>query len=147
MRKFVRGARYDGRMRRETYSSLKAASGAWRVAMGYMHRRPIDVLGQTCPECGGALDLKGKWEDGRVVCQGCATRVDVPGYVVAALARRREISRDGRHLSTYWEPGEQRQTKKAANDDLAIGLIVGSVFGALVLIVIVVAAMTGLGGR
>lgn len=76
-------------MRRETYSSLKAADGAWRVAMGYLYRRPIDVMTLRCPGCGRSVDLGEVAQSGPMSCRGCGGTVEVPGYVAAEAQRRR----------------------------------------------------------
>jgi hypothetical protein len=103
------GAWYDGGMRRETYSSLKAVDGAWRVAMGYMHRRPVDVMRQVCPGCGGELDVMEMGEGGVVVCGVCHTGVKMPGHVVGEVERRRAAA--GPRVTVVEVPLEVRQAE------------------------------------
>ena len=76
-------------MRPETYSSLKAVHGAWRVALGYMHRQPIDVMRQVCPACGQELDVMGMNREREVVCPACHGVLKLPGHVVGAVKQRR----------------------------------------------------------
>jgi hypothetical protein len=129
-------------MRRETYSSLKAVDGAWRVAMGYLYRRPIDVLGQVCPGCGAELDL-GRWEEGVVVCGGCSARVEVPRYVVEEVARRkaRSISPEEWEVVDRWNRWEEKREKARRRTSVGFWAVLGCAILMLVLVALIMMAL------
>jgi hypothetical protein len=109
-------------MRRETLSSLKATHDCWRIANGYLHRRPIDVLTQRCPQCRMVLMPEMLGSEGTATCATCQTTVHLPGHAV--LQMERQLSRMLPQMDLTHLPGSPPERRRWPLMETLVMLIV-----------------------